>query len=73
MQKTAQAELDRVVGHSRFPTFDDLDNMPYIQAVLLETLRWMPVGPFGIPHASVTEDTYMGYYIPKGTMLIPVS
>ena len=73
VQRKAQAELDRMVGASRLPDFDDLTNMPYVRAVILETMRWQPVGPFAIPHASVTDDTYKGYHIPKGTMLIPVS
>lgn len=35
----AQAELDRVVGFDRMPEFDDQDNLPYIKAVVYETLR----------------------------------
>ncbi|KAG8942376.1 hypothetical protein FRC04_003772 [Tulasnella sp. 424] len=43
----AHAEIDAVVGSQRLPTFDDQQNMPYLHAVLLETLRWNPVVPMG--------------------------
>ena len=72
-QMKAQAELDRVVGPNRLPDHNDLENLPYVRAVLMESLRWMSTGPFGIPHAAIADDTYMGYHIPRGTMVIPVS
>ena len=72
VQRRAQAELDRIIGPTRLPEFEDLDSLPYVRAVVLETLRWRPVGPFAIPHASVAEDMYDSYHIPKGTMMIPV-
>ena len=73
VQKKAQAELDRVVGPNRLPEFEDIESMPYVRALVLETLRWMPVTPYSIPHAVTEEDTYNGYFIPKGTKLVPVS
>ncbi|KAG8986098.1 hypothetical protein FRB90_004229 [Tulasnella sp. 427] len=42
IQEKAQAEIDRVVGRDRLPTFDDQTNLPYIHALVLETLRWAP-------------------------------
>ena len=47
MQK-AQAELDSVVGRERPPTFDDEDALPYIRAIVQETLRWRPVSPLSM-------------------------
>lgn len=72
-QKKAQAELDRVVGPHRLPEFDDFVNLPYVRAVVKETIRWMPVIPFGLPHAVTADDVYSGYRISKGTTIIPVS
>jgi len=34
VQKRAQDELDRVVGRSRLPTFEDFDSMPYMHAIV---------------------------------------
>ncbi|KAK3389784.1 cytochrome P450 [Podospora didyma] len=67
----AQEELDRVVGRNRLPTFDDLPNLPYVQAIASETLRWRPVAVLGgTPHASTADDVYKGMFIPKGSTII---
>lgn len=47
VQKKAQAELDAVIGCERLPDFNDCDSLPYINAVVKETLRWQPVLPVG--------------------------
>ena len=49
VQKKAQAELDTVVGSNRLPDFHDRPSLPYINAVLKETLRWNLVSPLGRP------------------------
>ncbi len=46
-QRKAQEELDAIVGRSRPPTFDDLDSLVYIHAIVKEILRWHPVDPLG--------------------------
>lgn len=43
----AQQELDHVVGQERLPDFHDQDSLPYIDAIVKETLRWNPVVPLG--------------------------
>jgi cytochrome P450 len=47
VQKRAQAEIDEVVGLDRLPNFDDRPHLPYVEAVLRETLRLYPVVPLG--------------------------
>ncbi|KAF3385399.1 hypothetical protein F1880_002269 [Penicillium rolfsii] len=66
----AQEELDRVVGHDRLPTFDDIPNLPYIDAFVKEVIRWRPLAGVGTPHALTEDDTYMGYQLPKGTIFL---
>lgn len=73
VQKKAQAELDAVVGPNRLPDFNDIDNLPYLQAVIMETWRWMPVAPVGLPHGLAEDDIYKGYRIPKYTLCFAVS
>ena len=46
-QAKAQEEIDLVVGSQRLPDFGDRPNLPYVEAVYLETLRWRPVTPVG--------------------------
>ena len=35
----AHEEIDRVVGTSRLPDFDDRESLPYIEAIFQEVLR----------------------------------
>ncbi|KAL3961135.1 hypothetical protein ACCO45_006252 [Purpureocillium lilacinum] len=67
----AQEELDHVVGSNRLPRMEDQNRLPYIHAMINEAMRWQPPTPFAIPHANTQDDVYMGYDIPKGTMIIP--
>ncbi|KAH9231654.1 hypothetical protein K456DRAFT_1773217 [Colletotrichum gloeosporioides 23] len=71
VQRKAQAEIDQVVGQDRLPTFSDRPNLPYIEALLMELLRWQPVVPMSIPHMSSEEDIVNGYYIPKESVILP--
>ncbi|KAL2828860.1 cytochrome P450 [Aspergillus pseudoustus] len=66
----AQDELDRVVGRDRLPTWDDEPNLPYVRAMIKETLRWRPVNKFGMMHATSEDDWYEGHFIPKGSVVI---
>ncbi|KAI0258891.1 cytochrome P450 [Gloeopeniophorella convolvens] len=70
VQRKAQAEIDRVVGTSRLPDFTDHDALPYVDAVLKETLRWHPIVPLAVPHYTTQSDIYDGYFIPAGTTII---
>ncbi|KAH7921033.1 cytochrome P450 [Leucogyrophana mollusca] len=70
VQARAQAEIDSVLGGSRLPDFNDRLSLPYVEAILREALRWRPVVPLGIPHATSSDDVYDGYFIPKGSLVI---
>ncbi|KAH7886702.1 cytochrome P450 [Phlebopus sp. FC_14] len=70
VQKRAQAELDEVVGRGRLPDFDDRETLPYVEAVLRETLRWFLAIPAGVPHATTEDDVYNGFFIPKNTVVM---
>ncbi|TCD61737.1 hypothetical protein EIP91_007986 [Steccherinum ochraceum] len=71
VQKKAQAELDKVVGPDRLPDYDDIEQVTYIRALVLETMRWLPAAAAGVPHALIADDEYKGYHIPKGSVVIP--
>ncbi|EAU89619.2 cytochrome P450 [Coprinopsis cinerea okayama7 len=71
VQRKAQEEIDAVVGSQRLPTCKDLNQLPYIQAVVKEVSRWHTVGPLSLPHASKEDDEYNGYFIPAKTVIFP--
>ncbi|KAJ7627935.1 cytochrome P450 [Mycena polygramma] len=70
VQRTAQAEIDSVVGGGRLPCFADRDQLPYTAAVVTELLRWHSVAPLGVPHAALEDTLVSGYLIPKGSIII---
>ncbi|KAH7922200.1 cytochrome P450 [Leucogyrophana mollusca] len=65
-QKKVQAELDKVVGRDRPPTFADQESLPQLQAFIEETLRWRPILPIGFPHRAARDIIWGGYCIPEG-------
>lgn len=71
VQRKAQAEIDRVVGHGRLPTLADRNALPYVDGMVKETLRWWNVIPMGIPHRVDEEVEYRGYRIPEGSTIMP--
>ncbi len=60
IQKRAQTEVDAVVGgHAqRLPTMADRPNLPYVDAILSEVLRWVSIAPVSeCPHLSVNPSS----------------
>ncbi|KLO06513.1 CyP450 monooxygenase [Schizopora paradoxa] len=68
-QKKGQEEIDRVIGNDRLPDFEDKENLPYIDAIYKECLRWNQPLPLGVPHLLTEDDTYNGYFLPAGTVV----
>ncbi|KAK9187973.1 hypothetical protein WN944_019372 [Citrus x changshan-huyou] len=66
MMKKAREEIDSVVGKSRLVEESDIINLPYLQALVKETLRLHPAAP--MPVRESTENcTINGYEIPART------
>ncbi|KAJ7212728.1 cytochrome P450 [Mycena pura] len=76
MNQFTGREIDAIVGQDRLPSFKDRPRLPYVEAVVRETLRWRPAARFGVPHQSTTDDVveYKGteYFIPKGSIIFAV-
>ncbi|KAF8912670.1 cytochrome P450 [Mucidula mucida] len=70
VQQKAHDELDSVVGRTRLPNFEDRPNLPFVTAIFLESMRWRPVTPLAIAHASRNDDVYNGYFIPGGSTVL---
>ncbi|XP_050229047.1 3,9-dihydroxypterocarpan 6A-monooxygenase-like [Mercurialis annua] len=64
----ARQEIDSVIGMNRLVQESDITNLPYVQAIVKETLRLHPTGPMTVRES--TEDCVInGYEIPARTRL----
>ena len=71
IQNKAQDELDKVIGRDRMPDVEDKVDLPYINALIKETLRCNPTLPYAVPHGCIKDDEYKGMFIPKGSVILP--
>ncbi|XP_027178873.1 cytochrome P450 71A1-like [Coffea eugenioides] len=66
----AAEELDRVIGQNRWVNEKDMPNLPYIEAIVKETMRMHPVVPLLVPRCAREDCKVAGYDIQKGTRVI---
>lgn len=67
--KKATEELDRVIGRERWVDEKDIPNLPYLEAIVKETMRLHPVAPMLVPRTAREDCQVAGYDIPKGTQI----
>ncbi|KAF2324387.1 hypothetical protein GH714_013438 [Hevea brasiliensis] len=68
--KKAEAEIRQAIGQDRLVDESDYPNLPYLQSIIKESMRFKTVGPLLIPHAPSKDCIIKGYHVPQGTMLI---
>jgi cytochrome P450 len=66
----ATEELDRVIGRGRWVTEKDIPNLPYMEAIVKETMRVHPIVPLLIPRVAREDVVVGGYDIPKGARVL---
>ncbi|KAM5164233.1 uncharacterized protein ACMZJ9_006735 [Mantella aurantiaca] len=71
IQKKVQDEIERVIGTAQ-PQLEHRKQMPYTDAVIHEIMRYGDIAPGSVPHATSQDVTFRGYFIPKGTIVIPL-
>ncbi|XP_041419530.1 cytochrome P450 2K1-like [Xenopus laevis] len=71
IQKNVQNEIEKVIGWSK-PQTEHRKSMPYTDAVLHEIQRFANIVPMNLPHATAQDVTFKGYFLPKGTYVIPL-
>ncbi|XP_071694255.1 cytochrome P450 93A3-like [Rutidosis leptorrhynchoides] len=68
IMKKAVEEIDQIVGKNRLLEESDIQNLPYLQSIVKETLRLHPTGPM-IVRQSTEDCTVAGYHIPANTSI----
>ncbi|KAG6473627.1 cytochrome P450 71A1-like [Zingiber officinale] len=66
----AQKEIREIVGAKEEVEEEMVQGMPYLRAVIKETLRLHPPAPILFPRESIEDAQVLGYHIPKGTRMI---
>ena len=70
IMRTAQRQVDSVIGGERLPEHSDIEDLPYIEAIVKETFRWAPPLPIGATHRLMEDDVYRGMFIPGGATIV---
>ncbi|XP_075141211.1 cytochrome P450 2K1-like [Leptodactylus fuscus] len=72
IQKKVHDEIKAHIKPGHLPTVEDRKKMPYTDAVIHEVQRFANIVPLNLSHAPPTDVYLRGYYIPKGTEVIPL-
>lgn len=63
-----KTELSSLIG-TKDVEESDIDKLPYLQAIVKETLRLHPPIPLLVPRKAVQDTDFIGYFIPKDTQV----
>ena len=64
MAKTRD-EVKQVLGKDEIGQELDISKIPFLQAIVKETLRLHPPAPFLVPHKAETDVELCGFVVPK--------
>uniref|UniRef100_A0A0B6ZR23 Uncharacterized protein n=1 Tax=Arion vulgaris TaxID=1028688 RepID=A0A0B6ZR23_9EUPU len=65
VQENMWTELRNQVGETRLAALTDRSHLPYVQAVLLELLRYTSHVPLAVPHYTTRDTSVLGIPVPK--------
>uniref|UniRef100_A0A8C1V1Z5 Cytochrome P450 2K1-like n=1 Tax=Cyprinus carpio TaxID=7962 RepID=A0A8C1V1Z5_CYPCA len=71
IQDRVQEEIDQILA-GREPASEDRKNLPYTDAVIHEIQRLANIVPMNLPHMTSCDVSFNGYFIKKGTCVLPL-
>ncbi|KAF8380384.1 hypothetical protein HHK36_027869 [Tetracentron sinense] len=66
----ARRELAEKLGDRQKVEESDIPRLPYLQAVVKETMRLHPTVPLLLPHRAETDVELLGFHVPKHTQVL---
>ena len=69
IQRRLQEELDTAVPRDRLPSLEDKQAIPYVEATILELMRFKTIVPLGLVHNTTCDTEVGGFFISEGTMV----
>ena len=69
VQRRLHAEIDAVFPRDHPPSYEDRAKLPYVEAAILELMRYKTLVPLGVPHTTLCDTEVGGFFIPKDTMV----
>ncbi|MED6118196.1 hypothetical protein PIB30_000174 [Stylosanthes scabra] len=66
----AKQELEQIIGKSNPIKESDVSKLPYLQAIVKETLRLYPPAPLLLPRKAKIDVEVSGYTIPEGARVL---
>ncbi|XP_061181536.1 cytochrome P450 2B4-like [Saccostrea echinata] len=70
-QKRLQKDIDEVIGQGQ-PRMEHREQLPMVDAFILEIQRLANILPLSLPHASNEDFVYNGHLFPKGVIVFCV-
>ncbi|MCY3542422.1 MAG: cytochrome P450 [Chloroflexi bacterium] len=70
IQDRVHEELKAAVGADGLPGMEHQASLPYLHAIILESMRYRTVGPLGLPHKAIEDVELDGFVIPKDAQVL---
>ncbi|KAL6993685.1 hypothetical protein U1Q18_011797, partial [Sarracenia purpurea var. burkii] len=68
--KKAKDELEQTIGKGKLIQESDVTSLPYLRAIVKETMRMHPPGMLLLPRKAEMDVEVCGYMVPKGTQVV---
>ena len=69
VQDRLREEIDAVVPRDALPSMNDQAKLPFVEATILEILRWRTLVPLAVPHMTLCDTEVGDYFVLAETLV----